>query len=160
MMAKLGFPILMRHQMDIPELQGLLKEYEQERQKAGFPGPNNVTLQANCYLAETTEKARSEPEHSTMRERGIARRLQTGREGDAEAAVRLGQLRANQSYEDMLPRLLYGTPEEIVDRIQGYRETLGITGISLDINPGGQIPRDRVENSIRLLMERVAPHFN
>jgi len=41
-----------------------------------------------------------------------------------------------------------------------YQETLGITGFSLNINPGGQIPRDRVVNSVRLLMERVAPRFN
>src|SRR5205085_5171448 len=88
-MGKLGFPILIRHQMDIPELQQLLGEYEEERHKAGFTGPNNVTLQANGYLAETTDKARSEPEYSTMLDRRLARARQAGREGDAEAATRL-----------------------------------------------------------------------
>jgi alkanesulfonate monooxygenase SsuD/methylene tetrahydromethanopterin reductase-like flavin-dependent oxidoreductase (luciferase family) len=59
----------------------------------------------------------------------------------------------------LLPRLLYGTPEAIVDRITEYRETLGITGLSLNVNPGGQIPFHKVVNSVRLLMERVAPRF-
>lgn len=105
MMGKLGFPILIRHQMDIPE-------------------------------------------------------RQQGKEGDEEAAIRLGRLRDGPKYEDLLPRLLYGTPEEIAGRIQEYRDALGITGVSLDINPGGQISQDRVVNSMRLLMERVAPRLN
>jgi alkanesulfonate monooxygenase SsuD/methylene tetrahydromethanopterin reductase-like flavin-dependent oxidoreductase (luciferase family) len=159
-MGRLGFPILMRHQMEIPELQQLLHEYEAERHAAGFPGPNNVTLQMNCYLAETAEKARSEPEYSTMLDRRIARARQAGHEGDVEAAVRLGRLRAELPYEELIKRFLYGMPEEIVDRLQEYQETLGITGVSLNMNVGGQIPYDRVVNSLRLLMERVAPRFH
>jgi hypothetical protein len=47
----------------------------------------------------------------------------------------------------------------VAERIVQYRETLGITGISLDVNPGGQIPYDRVVHSIRLLTEKVIPKF-
>jgi hypothetical protein len=47
-----------------------------------------------------------------------------------------------------------------VDRLREYRERLGIDAISLNINPGGQIPHDRVLNSVRLLMDKVAPAFN
>ena len=162
-MGKLGFPILIRHQLELPELQQLLKEYEAERHRAGFDGPNDVTLQISCYLAETAEQARSEPEYSTVRERRIARQLIGGRQGDAEASQRLGGLGGGPggeiNYDELLKRLLYGTPEAIVDRLHEYRETLGITGVSLNINPGGQIPADLVHNSLRLLMERVAPHF-
>jgi alkanesulfonate monooxygenase SsuD/methylene tetrahydromethanopterin reductase-like flavin-dependent oxidoreductase (luciferase family) len=160
LMGQLGFPILMRYQMDIPELQQVLKEYEQARHDAGFDGPKNVTLQLSCYLAETLERAQSEPEYSTMRDRQIARQMRLGHEGDAEASARLGApLQADLSYEELLPRLLYGTPEAVIDRVEEFRETLGITGLSLNVNPGGQIPYERVLNSVRLLMERVAPHF-
>jgi len=34
-----------------------------------------------------------------------------------------------------------------------------LTGVSLDMNPGGQIPYDRVVNSIRLLAAQVILHF-
>ena len=95
-----------------------------------------------------------------MLDRRVARARQAGREGDAEAAVRLGRLREEQPYEELIRRYLYGSPEEIADRMAEYRDELGITGFSLNINPGGQIPRDRVVNSLRLLMERVAPRFN
>jgi alkanesulfonate monooxygenase SsuD/methylene tetrahydromethanopterin reductase-like flavin-dependent oxidoreductase (luciferase family) len=155
-MGELGFPILIRHQHAIDELQELLAEYASARHAAGFDGPNQVTLQASCYLAETTQQARSEPEYSTVRDRRMALMTRRGQEGDQEASTRLS---IEVDYEELLPRLLYGTPEAIVDRIEEYRSTLGITGISLNVNPGGQIPYDRVVNSMRLLMERVAPHF-
>jgi alkanesulfonate monooxygenase SsuD/methylene tetrahydromethanopterin reductase-like flavin-dependent oxidoreductase (luciferase family) len=156
-MGKLGFPILLRHQLELAELHELLAEYEHARHAAGFSGPNQVTLQANCYLADTAERARSEPESSTMYERRLLRERIGGREGDPEASARLAALHA--PYEQLLPRLLYGTPEAIVDRLHGYQEALGITGVCLNMNPGGQIPAELVRNSLRLLMERVAPHF-
>ena len=81
MMGKLGYPILIRHQMEVPELKQLLAEYEEERHKAGFDGPNEVTMQANCYLAETHEQALAEAEYSTMRDRQIARGARTPRGG-------------------------------------------------------------------------------
>jgi alkanesulfonate monooxygenase SsuD/methylene tetrahydromethanopterin reductase-like flavin-dependent oxidoreductase (luciferase family) len=156
MMGELGYPILIRHQMEVSELRDLLDQYAQARYSRGDEGPNEVTLQASCYLAETPERARSEPEYSTVRDRKMALMTRAGLEGDAEANARLA---VQVNYEQMLPRLLFGTPEAIVDRIAEYRETLGITGLSLNINPGGQIPFDKVVNSVRLLMERVAPHF-
>src|SRR5262249_28068987 len=120
LMGQFGFPILIRHQMEIPELQDLLQQYADERHKAGFPGPNKGTLQANCYLAETRAQALAEAEYSTVLDRRIARARQAGKEGDVEAAVRLGQLRAEVPYEELVKRYLYGTPEEIVDRLQEY----------------------------------------
>jgi hypothetical protein len=43
--------------------------------------------------------------------------------------------------------------------LQAYQEALSITGVSLDVNPGGQIPYERVVHSIRLLTEQVIPKF-
>lgn len=156
LMGDLGYPILLRHQMEIPELQDLLEQYASARRAIGDTSPNGVTLQASCYLADTTERARAEAEYSTVRDRKLALMTRAGLEGDAEAGARLA---VEVKYEQLLPRLLFGTPEEIVDRIAEYQETLGITGLSLNVNPGGQIPFEKVVNSVRLLMERVAPHF-
>ena len=63
------------------------------------------------------------------------------------------------NYDEVLPRVAYGTPEAVVERLQAYQEAYGLTGVSLDMNPGGQIPYDRVVNSIRLLTEQVIPKF-
>lgn len=157
LIGRLGWPIFIRHQMDIPELQALLKEYEEERHAAGFAGPNDVILQLAAYVAETAERAYTEPQASTMRQRRLVREA-LGRTGDREAFERLRRL-ADVSYDEVLQRVAYGTPEAVVERLQEYRETLGITGVSLDMNPGGQIPYERVVNSMRLLVERVIPKF-
>jgi hypothetical protein len=45
----------------------------------------------------------------------------------------------------------------VAEKIQQYREDLGITGISVDVNPGGQIPHEKVMNSVRLFAEEVMP---
>lgn len=49
---------------------------------------------------------------------------------------RLSRL-SNVGYDDVLKRVAYGTPEAVVDRLEQYREELGITGVSLEMNPGG-----------------------
>jgi alkanesulfonate monooxygenase SsuD/methylene tetrahydromethanopterin reductase-like flavin-dependent oxidoreductase (luciferase family) len=143
--------------MDIPELQGLLKQYQEERHAAGFSGPNDVILQIAAYVADTAEQAYTEPEASTMRQRRLVRES-LGRTADQEAFERLRRL-SEVTYDDVLPRVAYGTPEAVVERLQAYKEAFGLTGVSLDMNPGGQIPYDRVVHSMRLLTEQVMPHF-
>lgn len=157
LIGDLGFPIFIRHQMDIPELQDLLAGYEERRHSAGFSGPNDVILQLAVYVAETAEKALGEPEESTMRQRRLVRES-LSHAADQEAYERLKRL-SEVSYGDVLHRVAYGTPEAVVDRLQQYKEELGITGVSLDVNPGGQVPYDRVVNSMRLLTEKVIPNF-
>ena len=55
LVGQLGLPIFLRHQMDIPELQELLQQYQEARHAAGFPGPNDVILQIAAYVADTAE---------------------------------------------------------------------------------------------------------
>ena len=40
-----------------------------------------------------------------------------------------------------------------------FQTELGLDGLSLDMNPGGQIPKELVINSMRLLTEKVMPNF-
>ena len=63
-------------------------------------------------------------------------------------------------YEQVLEeRVLFGTPAEIVDTFKSYQEDLGVTGVVMEVNYGGQIPADRVNNSLRLISNEVMPHF-
>ena len=62
-------------------------------------------------------------------------------------------------YDEVLDSVIFGTPDAVVERIREFQDALGLTGVSLDINPGGQIPYDRVVNSLRLLGEQVIPRF-
>ncbi len=153
--GNLGLPIFIRYQLDVSELQQLLAEYQEARHAAGFPGPNDVNLQIPVYVAETREKALAEPRATTARALENRRRMLQGA-ADAEALDRLTRL-SQESYEEMLKRTAYGTPEMVVERLLEFRETFRLTGFSLDFNPGGQLPYELVVNSMRLMGERVKP---
>ena len=67
---------------------------------------------------------------------------------------------SNLPYEEVLAnRVIYGTPEQVVDRITKVKEELGITGLVMECNYGGRIPYERVINSLRLISEKVIPNF-
>lgn len=155
--GSLGFPIFIRHQMSIPHLQELLRQYQEAREMAGFSGPNDVILQVGAYVAETPEKAYAEPQYSTMHRVEVIRQ-HLHQVGDQETYDRLKRS-SDVTYDDLLQRLAFGTPEAVAEKIQQYREDLGITGISVDVNPGGQIPPEKVRNSLRLFAEEVMPRF-
>ena len=116
-------------------------------------------LQIPAYVAETTEQARSEPEASTMHAVQYGARELSRTAASEETAERLRQM-ANVSYNEILQRrVMYDRPEAVVERLQGYRESLGISGLVLEMNYGGQMPYDQVVNSVRLLTEKVIPKF-
>ena len=97
------------------------------------------------------------PEASTMRARRLVRES-LSHAADQEAYERLKRI-SEVTYEEVLTRVAYGTAEAVVERIQWYQEELGITGVSLDMNPGGQLPHQKVVDSIKLLADKVMPEF-
>jgi len=145
----------MRHQMPIPQLQDLLEQYRRAREAAGFFGPNDVILQIPAYVADSAERARSDPEASMLHRLKLVQRS-LGKAADQEAFERLSRL-SSAGYDDVLKRAAFGTPEAVIERLQQYREELGLSGVSLEMNPGGQLPHRLVVNSIRLLAEKVIP---
>jgi hypothetical protein len=40
-----------------------------------------------------------------------------------------------------------------------YKEMLGLTGFTAELNPGGLLPKEAVQRSLRLLTEEVMPAF-
>ena len=159
LVGSLGHAIFISANTPIPQLQERLALYRQARQDAGHTGPVDIALRIPAYVAETAERARSEPEASTMRAiRYAATELITSA-ASPEVAARM-QRTANTPYDDILKqRVLYGTPEAVVDRLQEYQAELGITGVVLEMNYGGRLPYEQVINSVRLLTEKVAPQF-
>ena len=158
MVGRLGYPIFVSTNSDEPELLERLKLYRNARQEAGHPGPGDVLLRIPAYVSESTKKARTDPEASPMYMIGYSA-AQISSAPNQETAERLQRLDST-SYDDVLRhKVMYGTPEEVVERIQGYKEKLGISGLVLEMNYGGQIPNELVLNSIRQLTEKVMPRF-
>ena len=155
----LGFPIFIFNNVPVPQMQERLGLYRQARKEAGHAEPADIVMRIPTYVAKTAEKARSEPEASTkfgIQYAATELILSAATEETAERARRV----ANLSYDEILSqRVMYGTPEALVERLQEFREALGISGVVLEVNYGGRIPHDRVLNSIRLLAEKVMPAF-
>ena len=114
-------------------------------------------------MAETDEVARSEPEESTMRSyRRLAQTFATsateaGATASEERIERGGNL-AGLTYEDLLSdRLAYGSPETVVEQLKDIQEELKLSGVIVEMNVGGLVPRKRVLNSLRLFANEVAP---
>ena len=65
------------------------------------------------------------------------------------------------TYENILrEHAVFGSPERVTDRLLELREALGFTSFSGWMNPGGQIPSERVTRSMRLFAERAIPRLN
>ena len=158
MVGRLGYPIFVSTNSDEHELIERLKLYRDALREAGHPGSGDVLLRIPAYVSESAEKARSEPEASTTYMVAYSA-AQIGSAPNQETVDRLRRL-ANISYEEVLRhKVMHGTPGEVVERIQRYQEVLGISGLVLEMNYGGQIPDGLVLRSIRQLTEEVMPQF-
>jgi alkanesulfonate monooxygenase SsuD/methylene tetrahydromethanopterin reductase-like flavin-dependent oxidoreductase (luciferase family) len=155
----MGYPVFVSANTPTPQLRERLAQYRQAWREAGHSGPPDVALRIPAYVAETAERARSEPEATTMHAIRYGASELSPSAANQEIADRLQRM-ASVPYDDILKqRLMYGTPEAVTERLQHYHEELGISSVVLEMNYGGQLPYDRVINSIRLLTEKVIPKF-
>jgi alkanesulfonate monooxygenase SsuD/methylene tetrahydromethanopterin reductase-like flavin-dependent oxidoreductase (luciferase family) len=155
----MGYPVFVSANTPTPQLRERLAQYRQAWREAGHSGPPDIALRIPAYVAETAERARSEPEATTMHAIQYGASELSPSAANQEIADRLQRM-ASVPYDDILKqRLMYGTPEAVTERLQHYHEELGISSVVLEVNYGGQLPYDRVINSIRLLTEKVIPKF-
>jgi alkanesulfonate monooxygenase SsuD/methylene tetrahydromethanopterin reductase-like flavin-dependent oxidoreductase (luciferase family) len=164
--GRLGHPIFIGLRgFDVFEGDQHLQTYRQAWREAGHPGNGDVFLRIPIYVAETAERARSEPEYSTLRSyRRLAETFGTsaraaGTTASEERAERSERLSA-VGYDGLLQgRLAYGTPDMVATRLRELQETLGLSGIIMEPNVGGHIPPELVFRSVRLFAQEVAPQL-
>lgn len=161
LIGSMGHPIFIHANGPNPivQLAERLSLYRAAYVQAKHSDPASVALRIPTYVADTTDKALSEPKASTLQEiqYGINTMLATA--ASSETAERIERL-ANLTYDDILRnRVMYGTPETVTDRIREYQNKLGISSVVVEMNFGGQIPFDRVVNSMQLFAKHVIPKF-
>ena len=164
--ARMGYPIFVGlRAADLKDMVGSVRRYREAWRESGHPGDGDVMLRVPIYVADTVERARSDPETSTMlAHRWISERLLQPMAGMSEAAsaarAERGRQMAAQTYDDLrVNRMAYGTSEYVVDRIKEFDDRLNLSGVLAEMNVGGMVPHDRVLNSIRLFGERVVAKF-
>jgi alkanesulfonate monooxygenase SsuD/methylene tetrahydromethanopterin reductase-like flavin-dependent oxidoreductase (luciferase family) len=162
-----GLPVFLnaRHG-SFSEFAPAIRGYRDAYSAAGHEGRGQVFLRVPTYLAETEERARSEPKESLMhfyREQierlrdSLTRAGTRAIEGRAERLARLEKL----TYEEALTgQVLIGAPETVTQRLRDLQEELGVDGILAELNCGGLIPHQQVMTALRLLCEEVKPRFH
>lgn len=158
--GRLGHPILIRATGDISRIQESMSKYWEAREEAGFTGPEDVILRIATYVAETEEMAINEPKSSVRHLLDIVsgeQLLYAGNQSTADLVRRMASLPYDEYVQS---RCMFGTPESVTEQLQILIDRLGITGLMMEMNYGGQIPQERVMNSVRMFMDEVAPNFN
>jgi len=142
-----------------------VRSYHDAWQAAGHPGRGQVFISAPTYLAETDDRARSEPKESIMHFYHEQANLLEGaaRLVDAETAARrmrrVRQLREIDYDEALRTNALVGSPDTIAEKLRSLQAEIGLSGILAELNCGGLIPHDWVLAAMRLLCESVKPRF-
>ncbi len=165
--GRLGYPIFLGlRAMDVEDLKTNLMEYREEWKAAGHPGEGgDINVRFPMYVAPSDSEAIEEPKDSIeaffKRQRELFE-YSYGREGTESTGRRQSRYErlANATYEDLLEtRVVFGSPERVIDKLHQFQEMLGITGVTAELNPGGFLPKEAVQRSLKLLTEEVMPEF-
>ena len=66
----------------------------------------------------------------------------------------------NMTYDDWVrDKVAYGTPDAVTEKLNSLGEELGLDQVMFEINFGNLIPLENQANSLRLMMEEVAPNL-
>jgi alkanesulfonate monooxygenase SsuD/methylene tetrahydromethanopterin reductase-like flavin-dependent oxidoreductase (luciferase family) len=161
--AELGLPIFCAVRLGtLSELGPNLAAYRAAFNGNGSGKPE-VFLRVPVYVAETAEAARTEPAESII---GFYRMLGKQLEASAtDAGARAvedragrGQRLQNIGWDEVVrDKVVVGTPDQVVQRLRGLQDELGLDGILAELNCGGLIPHERVLNTLRLVCQEVMP---
>ena len=165
LVGRLGYPIFINPSRvsSLMDLAPLIREYKKSRRDAGYKEEADIGLRLPVYVAETAEKAYSEPRESTLYQ--LQRLINVITASASQGGIqdnRLAQAERLKTldYDGVLENMVvYGTPEAVSDRLAQLREDLGINQLVYEVNFGCRVPLELQINCVRLLTERVAPQF-
>lgn len=167
MAGTLGMPIFCGVlQLGINELSDLLASYDAAKAKAGFDEPRDAALRIPIYVSDTMDDALTAPME------GFSRRYSSASDilqkmvssGSAnyvgERQQRIDSL-GNLDWEAIhtSEKAIVGTPDVVVDKIKEIGDALQLSGMVLEFNAGERLPEDKLNRSLELFCEKVAPAF-
>ena len=164
-LGRMGFDILINPSrvFTLAELRPSIDDYRRAWKEAGHGGHGKVGLRIPVYLSHDAQKAHDEPMESALFSVGrLSDRVASyaghvGTLGDWGAQAE--RVRA-MTYDDWLrDKVAYGTPEAVTGKLNSLTEELGLDQVMFEINFGNLIPLENQANSLRLMMEEVAPNL-
>jgi alkanesulfonate monooxygenase SsuD/methylene tetrahydromethanopterin reductase-like flavin-dependent oxidoreductase (luciferase family) len=165
-LGEMGVPIFIGlRTAGLPVVAGQVRSYVDAWRQAGHAGDPDVALRVPVYVAETAERAVSEPEPSFMRQ---FRRLSgtfaasvtaTGADHLESRSQRAEHLATVSWEEAMREKVVVGTPSQVVERLQEMQEQLHLSRVICEFNAGEQLPREAIAASLALFCAEVMPAF-
>ena len=152
-MGKMGYRVAIRGNIDNQRgtnygeggdavLRDDLERYRKAWKEAGHPGNPGVGIRILTNVAATKEES--------------LRNTETFRKARVERAAGAGRETSDASFGRCF---LFGTPEEVVDRIKELEEFFGLDELLMEANVGPQFPRETIHQSMRLFTDKVMPHI-
>ena len=164
-LGRMGYNILINPSrvFTLPELKPSIQEYRQAWKAAGHEGEGKVGLRIPIYLNHDARKAHEEPKDSALFSMGrLSDRVGSyaGRVGTLGDWGAQAQRVRDMTYDDWVrDKVAYGTPEAVTEKLNMLGEELGLDQVMFEINFGNLIPLEYQSNSLRLMMEEVAPNL-
>jgi len=126
-----------------------VKSYRKAWKDAGHAGEPTTVVRIPTLLADTSEQAERLSDELMV----LARRYFSGRQG-------IGSTDAGSASPETTAEVnLFGTAEEVVDKIEDLRETYSTDEIMFEVNWTSSVPREVVMNTLRILSDEVIPKF-
>ena len=167
MAGKLGLPIFCGVlQLNVEQLSELLASHDAAKAKAGFDTPRDAQLRIPIYVSDTMDDAIKSPEEGFFRRYKTAaeilvRMVDSGQanylDERAERISTLGELTWESVYSS--EKAIVGTPDVVIDKIREIGDALQLSGMVLEFNAGERLPEDKINRSLELFCEKVAPAF-
>ena len=126
-----------------------VKSYRKAWKDAGHAGEPTTVVRIPTLLADTSEEAERLGDELMV----LARRYFSGRQG-------IGSTDAGSASPETTAEVnLFGTAEEVVDKIEDLRETYSTDEIMFEVNWTSSVPREVVMNTLQILSDKVIPKF-
>jgi len=126
-----------------------VKSYRKAWKDAGHAGEPTTVVRIPTLLADTSEEAERLSDELMV----LARRYFSGRQG-------IGSTDAGSASPETTAEVnLFGTAEEVVDKIEDLREMYSTDEIMFEVNWTSSVPRDVVMNTLRISSDKVIPKF-
>ena len=126
-----------------------VKSYRKAWKDAGHAGEPTTVVRIPTLLADTSEEAERLSDELMV----LARRYFSGRQG-------IGSTDAGSASPETTAEVnLFGTAEEVVDKIEDLRETYSSDEIMFEVNWTSSVPREVVMDTLRILSDEVIPKF-
>ncbi|MBI4242008.1 MAG: LLM class flavin-dependent oxidoreductase [Candidatus Rokubacteria bacterium] len=150
--ARLGDAWLMNPHATLATLERQLALFRQARAEAGKPPAREVPMTKECYVAPDAAGALAEARPL------LEPKYRAYQRWEQDKALPAGESFALGFEELARDRFILGDPVKVREEISRYRERLGITTMTFRLQWPG-MEQAKVLRSIRLLGEKVFPHF-